>query len=443
MVNKLVLIASAQEGTTTEETSDLGSTAELTTGQGNAQETNTETTTPEVITNETATTGEEIIGGILPATTTETATTTDVEATTEATNTEVIIPEAAISTETTNTTTIESTTADILQNPDAKIIIRYSLDGQNWQILDTISSDNLSNALNGGYFSYDAPFLKNWDDVKNLKIKFEGVIGGETKFTAYLDSLWVEADYQEKEKKEEDEGFELVADKKDWRADETPTFHVVPKGEIAKVSTIGNIINDISSFLGLTEEPKVEATLIGPTNEESLLLEEKDFTAETHSPTVITILRQENFRPGLHKLEINYEKDGKVYDLAQEFTWGVLVINTNKSIYLPNDQAYLQMAALAENGRTLCDARLSLEITAPDGTKTIFEISDKPQEPIQQETIEQATSSEEQVTTTEEIETEATSTTEEAPTETTATDTEEIGAEQVIPAEPATDGRQL
>jgi hypothetical protein len=98
---------------------------------------------------------------------------------------------------------------------DTKIIVWYSLDynppsasshspdgerapGENWQVLDTISSSPLSNALNGGYFTYDAPFLKNWDDVKNLKIKFEGVAGGETKLQAYLDSLWMEVGYFKK-----------------------------------------------------------------------------------------------------------------------------------------------------------------------------------------------------------------------------------------------------
>jgi hypothetical protein len=85
-----------------------------------------------------------------------------------------------------------------LIDPGTKIIIWWSLDGQNWQKLDTISDYLLSNAQNSGYFEYDAPFLKNWEDIKNLKIKFEGVIGGENNLTAYLDSLWLEVDYLKK-----------------------------------------------------------------------------------------------------------------------------------------------------------------------------------------------------------------------------------------------------
>ena len=43
----------------------------------------------------------------------------------------------------------------------------------------------------------------------------------------------------------------------------------------------------------------------------------------------------------------------------------MLAINTNKSIYLPGEDAYLQMAALTDMGNTICDAPLQLEITAP------------------------------------------------------------------------------
>ncbi len=98
-----------------------------------------------------------------------------------------------------------------------------------------------------------------------------------------------------------------------------------------------------------------------------MLQEGKDFSSETHSPTRIKIFKQEDFRPGLQKLKITYEKNGNVYNLEAEFTWGVLAINANKSIYLPNETAYLQMAALRDDGHTICDANLKLEIIAPNG----------------------------------------------------------------------------
>jgi hypothetical protein len=299
---------------------------------------------------------------------------------------------------------------EILPNIDAKIIIRYSLDGETWQILDTISSYPLSNFQGGGYFSYDAPFLKDWEDVKNLKIKFEGVVGGETVITAYLDSVWVEANYQEKQ--EEEEEFELKAIKNIWRADEEPEFEITPINE--------NILEKLSGKISsiFEEAPKVKVTLINPDGQETSLQEGEDFSAQTHSPTKIKIFKSQSFQPGLYKLKITFEKKGKVFEFEQEFRWGVLAINTNKSIYVntppintpenptnenpttesSNDNndlsvdssnlsdnsvssssevAYIQMAALSDDGHTICNAKLKLEIRDPKLKSTILSTDDE------------------------------------------------------------------
>jgi len=137
------------------------------------------------------------------------ATTTD---STEATSSEITTAGAIIAgTTTTESTTTDSAATEILPELDTKIVVWYSLNGENWQKLDTISDYPLSNNSNGGYFEYDASFLKNWEDVKNLKIKFEGVVGGETNFEALLDSVWVEAYYSEKGTIDEEQGTESVS----------------------------------------------------------------------------------------------------------------------------------------------------------------------------------------------------------------------------------------
>lgn len=87
------------------------------------------------------------------------------------------------------------------------IIVWYSLDGEIWWKLGSIYNYPLSNALNGGYFEYDAPFLKKWDDIKKLKIKFEGA-NEKNNIVAYLDNVWLEINYQEEEKKEKEENKE-------------------------------------------------------------------------------------------------------------------------------------------------------------------------------------------------------------------------------------------
>jgi hypothetical protein len=258
-------------------------------------------------------------------------------------------------------------------NIDAKVIIWYSFDGQNpegepsapygagWQELAVVNSYPLSNATNSGYFTYDAPFIKKWEDFKNLRIKLEGVIGGETSVTTYLDSVWLEVNY-----KEEKEEFELTAFKKDWRADEDPEFEITPINQ----GILDKLAAKISSVP--QEEPYVEAVLTSSDNKEIPLKAGEDFSTETHSPTKVKIFKSNEFRPGRYKLKITFSKNNKTYTLEKEFTWGVLAINVNKSIYLPGDEAYVQMAALNLEGLTLCYANLKLEIFDPAGNTAIF-----------------------------------------------------------------------
>ncbi len=439
------------------------------------------------------------------------------------------------------TSTTATSTSETLPNLDTKIIIWYSLDGENWQILDTISGYPLSNALNpsassgqgGGYFEYDISFLKNWDDVENLKIKFEGVVGGETNVTAYLDSIWVEVTYkeqateeeqpqeepqeesqeqpqeqpteeltepeeflseetpeeiteetsgeteefpeeefeeepteeefeeeeieeeetieeeeqegEERKKEDEKEGIEVVSEKHSFRANEEPKFRFrynkiynkfltttttsdggrtsvsFPSSStttITSTSTSSTPTATTSTSTTSTSTPSSTSTtstngnltfrvlgaLVGndstssnSTNLPSVVPWEDinitseiqgsqgskvdidyEISFEDNGEFSVTINKPLQFRPGLYKLIVKIED--KLADLAglqifeQDFTWGVLAINTSKSIYSPGEQAYLQMAALGDDGHTVCNANLELEITAPDGKVTALEV---------------------------------------------------------------------
>ena len=72
-----------------------------------------------------------------------------------------------------------------------KLIIEYYYQ-DSWQSLTSFDLKNeISNALNGGYFLYGLPVFENWRDLGSLKIRFtyfgrQGV---------YLDSVWLEVEY--------------------------------------------------------------------------------------------------------------------------------------------------------------------------------------------------------------------------------------------------------
>jgi len=92
-----------------------------------------------------------------------------------------------------------------------------------------------------------------------------------------------------------------------------------------------------------------------------------DFIFENDDEFLVKLKRLREFRPGIYKIILKIEEDGETLEFEQDFSWGVLAINVNKSIYLPNETAYIQMAALRDDGQTIWDANLWLEIITPSG----------------------------------------------------------------------------
>jgi hypothetical protein len=83
---------------------------------------------------------------------------------------------------------------------------------------------------------------------------------------------------------------------------------------------------------------------------------------------------QQDLRPGKYVLKFEINDGDKIYTQKKEFFWGVLAINTNKSIYLPGEKVYLQIGSLKDDGHTVCNADLKLEITSPGGGTVYPEI---------------------------------------------------------------------
>ncbi len=86
----------------------------------------------------------------------------------------------------------------------------------------------------------------------------------------------------------------------------------------------------------------------------------------------ITIPHQRQYRPGMYVLSITSRENGIITTTEQAFSWGVLAINTEKSIYLPNENAFMGMAVLDDQGRMVCTVEVVLEITAPNGRTEVL-----------------------------------------------------------------------
>jgi len=90
----------------------------------------------------------------------------------------------------------------------------------------------------------------------------------------------------------------------------------------------------------------------------------------------ITLPKQRAFRAGLYTITIQLTKDGVTYSIEQDFTWGVLAINFNKTIYTPNEHTFIGIGVLNNNGAIVCDANVTLTITTPNNKTTTLTTTD-------------------------------------------------------------------
>lgn len=279
-----------------------------------------------------------------------------------------------------------------------KLAIDYYYQNE-WQKLATFNlGEEFSNALNNGYFLYALPLFRKWEDLENFKIRL--VYLGSRDSIIFLDAAWLEIEYKNPQKIEEFSLEEIEKlpkikvenlfknRKKVFKANEKLEFEIdidlLPKENLnspqspipsiededlfnffynAKDKILGFFDNLILKVFAKSPKIKVLKIEIFDPNREKIETVDLKVIEETK----IKISKKEGFKPGKYTILTEVLVDNKIFVSEQEFLWGVLAINTNKSIYLPNEIAFIQMASLDESGHTLCDSNLKLEIITPGG----------------------------------------------------------------------------
>lgn len=92
---------------------------------------------------------------------------------------------------------------------------------------------------------------------------------------------------------------------------------------------------------------------------------------------LLTVSQGSDFRPGKYRLTATMRDHNSEQTVTQDFLWGVLALNLDKSTYKPNETVTVGMGVLDDKGRTLCDSRLVLEITGPGGESVKLSSDDK------------------------------------------------------------------
>jgi len=271
------------------------------------------------------------------------------------------------------------------------LVFEYRIGGQaEWALLnDFVINKSISNANNGGYFLIGMPVFQNWSDINDLQIRVtyrsedKEIIGQET--AIYIDALWLEIDSNltgpdfqietedaELQALKEQFSLDFLSEKSTFKLGDNPKFKFKFKKNRGLLDGIGaglkNLVSDEYANI------EIMARLMKGDEEVRTF----DLTAQylKNGEFEIDLGKQpREFKPGQYRLEIVIKENnltlGRFLDFTTDFSWGVLAFNSNKSIYSPNEKAYLQMGVVNDLGHTLCDADLTMEITAPDGSVTV------------------------------------------------------------------------
>ena len=266
------------------------------------------------------------------------------------------------------------------KNEDDEIIISWSLGDQSWNVIsEFVLNESYSNKSNGGYFYTDSLNLSNsgedevleWEDIKNVKVKFAYLTNNnETDYVSlFLDAVWLETESEKPDEEiDEEQRIEVLSSQKDFKMNEEPEFKFKYKKE--KDGLLDSLIS-IAETIGITDYwdgINLTAEIMGPDRKVFEIPGEKFgnmdeiFTLSKDGEILMNLKKDNKFKPGLYKIILKIEEEGKIQIFEYDFTWGVLAINVNKSIYLPGEEAYLQMAVLKDDGHTICNAGLKLQI---------------------------------------------------------------------------------
>jgi len=90
----------------------------------------------------------------------------------------------------------------------------------------------------------------------------------------------------------------------------------------------------------------------------------------------IELPKEQAFRAGIYKLSVRLMKDEHVYVLESEFPWGLVSVNTRKSIYKPGETVEFVIVVLDKAGHSVSNADISLTVNNPESDKTTYSIAD-------------------------------------------------------------------
>lgn len=240
---------------------------------------------------------------------------------------------------------------------------------------------------NLGNYSYEAKvtsavynYTLFWSGEKNAT--FSAIEPGEYNVSLLRDGIFAAGDYFiVKSRKEVYTGIpkidrallneRLFAPKRSFRAEENAEFDF-------DFSDLANSSGNDAGFRKAVAKRQSDRWVSGEHTISARVLDDKgkawripvQIEEDFDNSFSIIIEKGREFRPGLYFFEINFSRSGEDTIIRQNFTWGVLAINTNKPAYLEGETAQIGIAVLDSEGSMVCNASVLLEITDAIGERT-------------------------------------------------------------------------
>jgi glycosyltransferase involved in cell wall biosynthesis len=157
-------------------------------------------------------------------------------------------------------------------------------------------------------------------------------------------------------------GLKLQPSKESFSAKEQPSFNLamdkqVQAEEQKRAEQTSN--NPFAKLLhperADAAEKSVKTELLNHTD---LLDTQAEVKKGKDGKFAITLPKLKSFKPGTYTLRTTVDTGENKYQTSQDFSWGVLAINTRKSVYQPGEKITFGFGVLDDLGGTICNAKL-------------------------------------------------------------------------------------
>jgi len=86
----------------------------------------------------------------------------------------------------------------------------------------------------------------------------------------------------------------------------------------------------------------------------------------------ISLASERSIRAGQYVVKVTLTQNGKSFVTQTDYSWGLVSLNTDKSIFQPSDVANFVIAVLDNQGHSVCNANVLMTVTDPVGLATIL-----------------------------------------------------------------------